>query len=130
MGLYVTTFPSTSTLRFKFGADGTGYADVAWTTFSPDIKKHSIFGKKSKLEAKDYLDWALEDANKPVKPYEGIPKVKEKNEEVKSDNCIFNNEQEAQSACDKYAKDISKIAIGIAKWAEQAELRLQELEAK
>ena len=52
-----------SALRYEFGTDGTAVADVAWNTFSPHIT----------AKGKDLLAVALEDANKPWKPYEGIP---------------------------------------------------------
>jgi len=57
---------SGANLRYEFKTDGTANADVAWGTFSPVVK-----GK-----GKELLDIALEDANKPVKPYVGIPVVK------------------------------------------------------
>jgi len=57
---------SGATLRYEFGTDGTANADVAWGTFSPVVEG----------EGKELLAIALEDANKPVKPYVGIPIVK------------------------------------------------------
>jgi len=57
---------SGTTRRYSFGADGTAIADVAWNTFSPVIT----------ATGRDLLAVALEDANKPVKPYKGIPVVK------------------------------------------------------
>ena len=128
---FTQRFTDTSTnLAFYFTGVGSGYADVAWLTFSPDIKKDNKYKDKESLTAKDYLDWALDDAKKPVKPYSGIPKLKEKDEIAQVDNCIFNTQEEVEVEIEKYAKDISKIAIGIAKWAEQAELRIQALEGK
>jgi len=59
-----------ATRRYSFGADGTAIADVAWNTFSPKIT----------ATGRDLLAVALEDANKPVKPYEGIPVKKADNE--------------------------------------------------
>jgi len=61
---------SGATRRYSFGADGTAIADVAWNTFSPKIT----------ATGRDLLAVALEDANKPVKPYEGIPVKKADNE--------------------------------------------------
>jgi len=60
-----------ATRRYSFGADGTAIADVAWNTFSPKIT----------ATGRDLLAVALEDANKPVKPYEGIP-VKKSDDEL------------------------------------------------
>jgi len=60
-----------ATRRYSFGADGTAIADVAWNTFSPKIT----------ATGRDLLVVALEDANKPVKPYEGIP-VKKTDDEL------------------------------------------------
>lgn len=94
------------TERFRFAIDGTGYADVAWNTFSPNIADMGIINPNFV----DYLNWALRDAKKPIKPYDGIPEDKKE--------------------ADKYAKDISKISIGIAYWAEEANKKIQELETK
>jgi len=57
---------SGATLRYEFDTAGTANADVAWGTFSPVVEG----------VGKELLAIALEDANKPVKPYEGIPVVK------------------------------------------------------
>lgn len=117
--------------RFRFGWEGTAYADGdGWMLFSPNIRKHKKFSEKKKLTGKDYLDWAVEDANKPFKPYKGIPKLKEGSEVATPDNNVFDTDDEVNSEISKYGKNLGKIAIGIAKWAEQAELRLQNLEAK
>jgi len=62
---------SGATRRYSFGSDGTAIADVAWNTFSPKIT----------ATGRDLLYMALEDANKPVKPYEGIP-VKKTDDEL------------------------------------------------
>lgn len=59
-----------TTLRYEFGADGTAVADEAWNTFSPKI---TAIGR-------DLLAVAMEDAGKPVKPYDGIPVVKSDDE--------------------------------------------------
>ena len=36
--------------RYRFGTDGTAYADVAWSTFSPYISMHFIEGEKEDYE--------------------------------------------------------------------------------
>jgi len=110
--------------------DGNLFTDNGFTGFSPDIRKHATFKDKQNFTADDFLIWALEDANKPVKPYEGIPRKRKLNEIGKVHDSIFETTEEVQIECAKYSKDFSKIAIGIAKWAEQAELRLKALEAR
>jgi hypothetical protein len=114
------------TTRYKFQTNGTALADVAWDTFSPDIRKHEIYKDKEIITESDYLDWALEDAKKPVKPYEGIP-VKKKNLEDVGDN-LFETSEEAQAESDKYVKDIAKIGIGTARWCEWARTKITDLE--
>lgn len=127
--LLIDAYSGSWTTRFKFAGDGTGYADNSWTTFSPDIRKDAKYSSKQNITGKDYLDWVLEDANKPVKPYEGIPKVKHDPEDIVEDNnCIFETQQEVDNEILKYSKDIGKIAIGLAKWASEAEQRIQNLE--
>lgn len=73
-------------LRYSFGNDGTAVADVAWNTFSPVIT----------ATGRDLLAVALEDANKPVKPYKGIPVVK-------SDDELFD------IVVEKYEEEIDKL---------------------
>jgi len=99
-----------ATLRYYFNKNGTAYADQAWSTFSPDIKKDNDFKDKEKINGNDFLKWALKDAKKPLKPYQGIRGTKEE-EEI-------------------YGKDICKISIGVAHWAEEAEARISELERR
>jgi hypothetical protein len=101
------TFRSGTTVRYVFNSNGSAAADVEWTTFSPNIKKDT--GKQNPT-ADDYLDWALTDSKKPVKPYEGIP------------------EDKAERA--KYEKSPAKIAIGTANWAEGARIKIKALETK
>jgi len=67
----IEIYDAGTTLRYTFGTDGTAEADVAWNTFSPKVEG----------EGKELLNIALEDANKPVKPYEGIP-VKKADDEL------------------------------------------------
>ncbi len=95
------------TSRFRFMADGTGKADVAWITFSPDIRKDLEISTPT---ASNYLQWALSDAKKEHKPYEGILGTKEES--------------------DLYGKDAAKIAIGTAMWAEWAMQKITELEQR
>jgi hypothetical protein len=93
--------------RYIFGSDGTALADVAWSTFSPNIKKDL---NKTTVTSDDYLDWALQDSKKPIKPYPGIPTDKKEQ--------------------DKYSKDIAKMAMGAANWAEGAREKIKTLETK
>jgi len=106
--LYYQDDSTAETLRYYFNNSGTAYADVGWSTFSPDIKKDNEYKGKEELTSKDYLDWALKDAKKPLKPYAGI---KGTSEEIS-----------------QYGKDICKISIGLAHWAEEAEKRISQLE--
>jgi len=87
-------------LAFYFDMDGSGYADVGWYTFSPDIPDDA--------SPKEYLEIALEDALKPKKPFRGLDAAPE---ELKN-----------------YEKDIAKIAIAIARYCEGVEARLQRIE--
>ena len=150
--------PSNS-LEFYFASNGNGYADNSWTTFSPKIDKHmEKKGKKAKdATASDYLDWALEDAKKPAKPYDGISGKnelehlegninKEKNKPDKNQEVIDELETKKgklielqteypdktiqEIEIDLYGKDICRIAIGTAIWAEDAQAKLEELEAR
>jgi hypothetical protein len=118
---------ATATTRFIFGTDGTAYADVAWTTFSPSAKKDL---GKTIITPVEYLNWALEDAKKPTKGYSGIPRLKDKDNEVLEGNNVFDTEEEVAMEVTKYGKDICKISIGVALWAEDAEKRIAALESK
>jgi len=89
-------------LAFRFNMDGSGYADVGWYTFSPDVPEAA--------NPKEYLRIALEDALKPKKPFPGLGGPDEELE--------------------KYKKDISKIAIAIARYCESVEERLQRIEKR
>jgi len=93
---------------FGFTGAGAAYADDDWYTFSPDIKKHSIYKDKAELVSEDYLKWALEDAKKPNKPFKGAT----------------TNPTDVT----KYAKSACKIAMGTAIWAEDANERIKQLE--
>jgi len=85
---------------FVFYNDGRAYADVGWYTFSPSIPDDA--------SPKQYLEIALEEALKPKKPFHGFDVSPEELE--------------------KYEKDISKIAIAIARYCESVEERLQRIE--
>ena len=98
---------------FIFGKDGRAYADLGWSTFSPEPPR-----SPAEMSAGEWIAWAAEDARKPVKPYAGLPApdhpeirrlagVRGRKEEVVV-------EEEVRS----YGKDISKIAIGTARWAD------------
>jgi hypothetical protein len=106
-------------LAYYFDADGTAYADESWETFSPDITQSKTIKGTG---PHDYLAWALEDAKKPVKPYRGL---------YDKDNipvgCDVSSAEEERR---KYAKSPAKIAIGVTRWAEDAERRISELTAK
>jgi hypothetical protein len=124
-------FWQSTNFNFHFDNGGAGYADYSWSTFSPDIKKHDVYKNKSNLIPRDYLDWALEDAKKPIKPYKGLPVIKSSTSPlVLEDNNVFDTQEEIDQEHKKYAKDICKIAMGVAYWAEEAEQRLLDLESK
>lgn len=116
-------------LKYEFWGGAVGAkADIGWFTFSPDIRKSEKYKNKAEVTPKDFLDWAMEDAGKPVKPYTGIPRKKNNS----SDNhpSAFATDAEVDSEVAKYEKDVSKIAIGIARWADRAEQRILALEQK
>jgi len=89
-------------LAFRFDMDGSGYADVGWYTFSPDVPEVA--------SPKEYLRIALEDALKPKKPFAGL--------------------EASDEELEKYKKDISKIAIAIARYCEDVEERLKRIEKR
>jgi len=113
--------------KFKFYGSGTALADESWSTFSPNIKNSINYKNFSTITSDNYLDWALEDAKKPIKPYRGIPRV-QKNDTTGAD--IFTSRQEAKKEIQKYIKDPTKIAIGVARWAEQTREKIKELEKR
>jgi hypothetical protein len=90
-------------LRYKFQPDGTALADVAWNTFSP-------IPPKVDMTPDEYLDWALEHARKPAKPYGGIP--------------------QDPVGVERYVKDPARIAIGTARYVEHLRNRVATLEAR
>jgi len=116
--------------RFIFYPAGTGQSDAEWTTFSPDIRKDEKYKNKISLTAEDYLNWALDDAKKPNKPYKGLPAVKERENETTTMAHIFATEEEVKEERKKYSKGLGKIAIGTARWAEWANNKIKELETR
>jgi len=114
-----------TTLRYYFDEFGSAHSDVDWDTFSPDINKDL---KRKKITDQDYLLWALQDAEKPVKPYEGLPRLRRDKDDKHPS--AFGTKEEVKSEIKKYSKSPAKIAIGIANWAKKAEERLKALEAK
>jgi len=102
---------SGSTLRYEFGTDGTAVADVAWNTFSPEIT----------AVGRELLDVAMEDAGKPVKPYDGIPIVVTDEElAAQSRSVRLPNEFQTQELRDaevaRYGKNTAEIAIASARY--------------
>jgi len=99
---------SGSTLRYEFGTDGTAVADVAWNTFSPKIT----------ATGRDLLAVALEDANKPVKPYEGIPIVKTDDElfdmiPTEYEEEVDKLDEEGKPVLDKDGKPVKKMVTKV-----------------
>lgn len=123
---------NTTNERMRLQYDGDLEIDGTYQTFSPKIDEYMESKGKTKSDAtsKDYLNWALVDAKKDHKPYTGIPRVKGDDEEVNHSKGIFETQAEVDLEKDKYGKDISKIAIGTARWAEEAETRIKQLEDK
>jgi len=148
---------STTNQRFYFDANGEAYADNAgggsgWNTFSPDITKHMKKKGKKKKDATsdDYLEWVLEDAKKPHKPYngvgEGIDSIQARIDSAEDDvlrieliekiNSVRALKEKYPSLSVKeaehkeYAKGLDKIAIGTAIWAEEAQKVIEQLEAR
>ena len=103
-------------LRFRVMADGTGGSDDTWAEFSPVIAVENP-------AADDYLDWALEDAEKPHKPYKGLWDVFAENTVAKSHGVTS-----SQDELDKYGKSAAKISIGTSMWAKIAREKIVELE--
>ncbi|MFC1546678.1 hypothetical protein ACFL4O_03055 [bacterium] len=125
-------------------ATGKIYAK-GFITQSPNIREET--GIKNPT-AKDYLKWALKDAKKPIAPYKIFPSINKKKQikmnKVKNNDgtekieCIeeevelegegyFNTKEEVEREDEKYSKDISKIAIGVANWAEDADNNIENL---
>ncbi|OGS10125.1 MAG: hypothetical protein A2204_03160 [Elusimicrobia bacterium RIFOXYA1_FULL_47_7] len=113
-------------MRHQFRQNGQFYASGGFTTTSPNIRKDERFKDKQELTKKDYLDWALIDAKKPLKPYDGLPAVSLSTGTLKLNE--FRTSAEADAELEKYSKDISKIAIGTCIWADGAEARLLSAE--
>jgi hypothetical protein len=97
--------------------------------FSPDITKDTGIENPN---ADDYLDWVLQDAEKPKKPYEGMfiqEGEKGVNEEVNKEankHGVFT----PQDQIDKYGKSIGKMSLGTALWAKAAREEIRELRAE
>jgi hypothetical protein len=97
--------------------------------FSPDITKDTGIEDPG---ADDYLDWALRDAEKPKKPYEGMfiqegeKGVNKKVNEEANKHGVFT----AQDQIDKYGKSIGKMSLGTALWAKAAREEIRELRAE
>ncbi|MDP2726564.1 MAG: hypothetical protein Q8P59_03380, partial [Dehalococcoidia bacterium] len=85
--------------------DGSGslYIDGTYNTFSPVPPKEN-------MSPEDYLAWAMEDASKPLKPYPGIPKE--------------------PGELEKYRKDVSKIAIGVARYVDHLRTQVAALDTR
>lgn len=110
-------------LCFWFSTNGRAYADDGWSTFSPKPPK-----PVEAMTAKDWLEWAATDARKPVKPYAGIPhedhpevrKIAARRAKAHGRTGVSKNDIATvmQEEIKKYEKDVSKIAIGTARWAD------------
>ncbi len=116
------------TLRYKFDADGNAYADIQWTTFSPDITKDLEVEEPT---YDDYLNWALEDAEKPVKPYTGLW-TEDKTEEAELVRALARSFgiESKEDEIKNYAKNPAKIAIGTARWAKHAREQINFLKSE
>jgi hypothetical protein len=81
------------------------------------------------MSAHDWLTWGAEDAKKPVKPYAGLPTVehpellRRAKAEKKHIDHVLAEEHE------KYGKDVSRIAIGTANWADKVWEALREAQS-
>jgi len=81
----------------------------AYYYLSPDIRKDEKYKDKAVLTNKDYLDWALEDAKKPIKRTmvcgnEIVYRTLNANE--------FRTKQDVDNEYAKYEKDAGKITLG------------------
>jgi hypothetical protein len=112
--------------RFYFADNGNAYADTGWNVFSPDPPKPA-----EAMTVSDWLSWGVEDAKKPVKPYDGLPGedhpfvVEEARRSKRGRAAVAEAERQ------RYAKDISKIAIGSARALDalfQAALQARDFE--
>jgi len=104
-----------------FSPGGVWYCN-GYVVHSPDIKKDPLYKDKTMITSKDYLDWAVKDANKPIQPYDSFPTLAKSGVITKPNE--FLTQKEVDAEMDKYSKDISKIAIGIGRWADDAEKRI------
>ena len=103
--------------------------------FSPDIKEDTGIQDPS---GDDYLDYALKDAEKPIKPYKGMYRDELGNSPLKESQSMKQTNQEAeadgvfsaQDQVDKYGKSLGKMAIGTARWAKEARQKIQNLETE
>lgn len=102
--------------RFRFAADGRAWADAGWLTFSPAPPRPA-----AEMTARDWRDWALHEAAKPVKPYDGVPT--EDHPRV-VDEAARTGRPAAEIAAEeqtRYGKDIARVAIGTAHWADRVQ---------
>jgi hypothetical protein len=102
--------------RFRFAPDGRAYADTGWLTFSPSPPRPA-----DQMTAAAWCDWAVEEARKPVKPYAGIPTethpfVVEQSERTGRSPAEIAAREQA-----RYGKDVSRVAIGTARWADRVQ---------
>lgn len=100
--------------------DGSMYAH-AYNTFSPSPPQEA-----AEMRAADWLSWATEDARKPVWGGTGIPHrlhpeiIEQARAKGVSADVVLGEVQQG------YGKDISKISIGTARWADEVWKALQQ----
>lgn len=107
--------------RFRFDADGRAFADTGWHTFSPRPPRPA-----SEMTASDWRDWTLEEAGKPVKPYDGIPT---EDHPFVTRESTRSGRDPADVAADeqaRYGKDIARVAMGTAGWVDRVHDALEE----
>jgi hypothetical protein len=108
-------------VKYQFRSDGHAFSDAGWDTFSPAPPKAA-----EQMVAGEWIAWAAEDARKPVKPYGGIPHADHPHVAETARRHGRHPADVARDEIDRYAKDVSKIAIGTARWADLVHAALEQ----
>lgn len=106
-------FEQGGTWRVRIRADGEITANN-YLTYSPEPPK-----PHSAMTAQDWISWAYADANKPVWPHkkDGMPHADHPEVKKRAKDKKRNSQAELDNVQREYGKDIGKVAIGTAQWA-------------
>ena len=106
---------------FHLSQDGRGLSDRGWFTFSPAPPLPA-----ERMTAADWCDWAFEDAAKDVKPYDGLPSASHPHVRERAARTGRDPADIAEEEQRRYGKDISRIAIGAARWVRAVQDALED----